>query len=90
MTTHKPCSRMICVRLSEDQYQALQHVCGANGPRSVSNFAREAMDARLHGLLSETPQSEDANQLEVQLSKLDRKIDELFKMIMSSIAELKS
>jgi hypothetical protein len=90
MTVHKPFSRMICVRLCEDEYQALQQMCVTNGARSLSNFAREAMQAHLNGLPQESMQRDRVSEFEVQLSKLDRKIDELFEIIMSSIAELKN
>ena len=90
MANHKPRSRMISVRLCEEEYEALQHLCAVNGARNLSDFAREAMQAHLNDLSPENARSNGTNEFEAQLSRLDQKIDELFKMIMSSIAELKS
>jgi predicted DNA-binding protein len=90
MTAHKPRSRMISVRLCEDEYQALQHLCAVHGAQSVSDFAREAMQAHLNDLSSANVPQNGTNEFEVQLGKLDQKIEELFKVLMSSIAELKN
>jgi hypothetical protein len=85
MPVHKPYSRMICIRLCEDEYLALQHVCVVNGMQSLSSFAREAMQAYLNGLSPKNAQCDCGKEFEAQLSKLDRKIDELFNTIKSSI-----
>jgi hypothetical protein len=89
MAVHKLRSRMISVRLCEDEYQALQQVCAGNGIQSLSSFARGAMQGHLNDLSPKNAQCNCVNELEVQLSKLNQKIDELFKMVMSSLAELK-
>lgn len=49
MTVLKPRSRMISVRLSEDEYLALRHLCLVTGARSVSDLARDAMQMVLRG-----------------------------------------
>lgn len=87
MAVGKPCTRMICIRLSEEQYQALQHVCEANGQRSLSNFAREAMDARIHGSPPERSSCECMTRLELELGRLEQKMEDLLKSIQSSLAE---
>ena len=81
---------MISVRLCEDEYQALQHLCTANGMPNLSNFVRKAMQDNLNGLHPENAQCNCMNEFEVQLSKLDQKIDELIKTVTSSLAELKN
>jgi hypothetical protein len=45
----KPRSRMISVRLSEEEYATLLHLCSATGARSVSDFTRDAMRVLLNG-----------------------------------------
>src|SRR5579862_5176161 len=40
-------SRMISVRLSEEEYSALRHLCSLMGARSVSDLTRDAMRAVL-------------------------------------------
>ena len=85
-----PRSRMISVRLCEDEYQALQRLCAVNGARSISNFAREAMQSRPNGLPPENTQCNCMNEFEARFNKLDQKIEKLCKMVMSFIADLKS
>jgi hypothetical protein len=89
MPVHKPYSRVICVRLCEDEYVALQHVCITSGTQNMSSFAREAIQAYLNGFSSKSASCDCMKEFEVQLSNLDRKIDEFFKTIVSSIAELR-
>jgi hypothetical protein len=90
MAIHKPRSRMISVRLCEDEYQALQHLCTANGMPNLSNLVRNAVQANLNGSHPENARCSCIHEFEVQLSRLDQKIDELIKTVMSSIAELKN
>ena len=45
----KPRSRMISVRLCEEEYATLLHLCFATGARSVSDFTRDAMRVLLNG-----------------------------------------
>jgi hypothetical protein len=80
---------MICVRISADQYKALQDLCTINGSQSLSTFARDAMQARINGLSTTAAQRDYVQDLSAQLHKLDRQLDELLKTITSSIAELK-
>ena len=91
MTVHRPPrSRMISVRLCEDEYQSLQRLCAVNGSRSLSNFAREAMQSCLNSPPPESIQRDCMNELEARFSKLDKKIEELCEMITSSIVDIKS
>jgi hypothetical protein len=48
-------SRMISVRLSEEEYAALRHLCLLTGARSVSDLTRDAMRAVLKRNSGEEP-----------------------------------
>jgi len=77
MTVLKPRSRMISVRLSEDEYSALQHLCATTGARSVSDLTRDAMRALLNGQVHENPPAILIDEFRTRLSNLDQKVDEL-------------
>ncbi len=46
MAVLKPRSRMISVRLSEEEYVTLRRICSLTGARSVSDLTREAILTR--------------------------------------------
>ncbi len=79
MTVLKPRSRMISIRLSEEEYAALMGLCSSTGARSMSELTRDAMrsilannnrspDSRLEGRLEE---------FHSQIARLERKLEEL-------------
>ncbi len=84
MTVLKPRSRMISVRLSEDEYSALQQMCTATGARSVSDLTRDAMRALLNGHASESSTVNYIDEFRAQLSQLDQKVEVLTLLIASS------
>src|SRR5579884_3922433 len=47
MTVYKPRSRMISIRLSDEEYIGLKRLCVVRGARSVSDLARLAMSSML-------------------------------------------
>ena len=73
MTIAKPRSRMISVRLSEDEYLALHQLCAVTGARSVSDLTRDAMQ----GLLNQVSREDALGEFRNQMSSLVRKIEEL-------------
>jgi len=77
MTVLKPRSRMISVRLSEDEYSALLQLCATTGARSVSDLTRDAMRALLDGQLRESPPANLIDEFRTRLSNLDQKVEEL-------------
>jgi len=79
---------MISIRLDEDEYQALLRVCDASGIHSLSSFARRAMQLQLDGVSSKGAECNYMQELEIRLSELNQKIDELLKIVMPSNAEL--
>ena len=77
MTVFRPRSRMISVRLSEEEYSGLKRLCGAIGARSVSDLARDAMRTLLDGNRNESAIDSRMEEFRLQMRSLDRKIDEL-------------
>lgn len=78
MTVLNPRSRMISVRLSEEEYVALRRLCSLTGARSVSDLTRDAMRI----LLSGSSKRDDVLGIRVdefrsQMRSLDRKIEQL-------------
>jgi hypothetical protein len=77
---------MISIRLSEEEYTALMSLCSSTGARSMSELTRDAMrsilhnnnashDSRLEGRLDE---------FRTQISRLERKLEELSARMESS------
>ena len=83
MTVTKPRSRMISVRLSEDEYLALQQLCAITGARSVSDLTRDAMNALLHKVSS----GDAMGEFRLQIESLVRTVEELSERIAASRAE---
>jgi hypothetical protein len=77
MTVLKPRSRMISVRLSEDEYESLRRLCTLTGARSVSDLTRDAMQILLNSSSRENALSSYLDDFRSQISTLDRKIEEL-------------
>ena len=77
MTVFKPRSRMISVRLSEEEYSALKRVCMATGVRSVSDLARDAMDTVLRGANSGGGNAPHTDDLRAQIQNIGERIERL-------------
>jgi hypothetical protein len=77
MTVLRPRSRSISVRLSEEEFAALQAVCAATGARSISDLARRAMQEVLERVDAESASSLTGNGHSVQIKSLERKVEEL-------------
>jgi len=77
MTVLNPRSRMISVRLSEEEYSTLRHLCSVTGARSVSDFARDAMRVLLNGANREIVPGILVDEFRSQMRSLDRKIEQL-------------
>ena len=87
MTEIRRRSRMISVRLSEEEYAALRHLCSLTGARSVSDLTRDAMRAVLRR--SNRDESFDDNLEEVRagMKNLEKKVEQLEAKIMHSKPE---
>ncbi len=77
----KPKSRMISIRLSDEEYEGLKNLCMSQGARSVSDLARTAMNQMLH--ISSDPTNGGSSvelrfrELHGRLNLLDRRIEQL-------------
>lgn len=77
MSVLKPRSRMISIRLSEDEYSSLLRLCSTTGARSISELTRDAMRSILVGPSHEDRISLHLEEFRSQITKLERKVEEL-------------
>lgn len=77
MAVLKPRSRMISVRLSEDEYAALRRLCQATGARSVSDLTRDAMRGLIENGTREDALGTRMEEFRAQMKSLDHKIESL-------------
>lgn len=72
-------SRMISIRVSEEEYEALRHSYTARGTRSLSELAREAMKQVLnaHGHAVCTSLESRVQTLEAQVMTLNQKLEKM-------------
>ncbi|HUV70438.1 MAG TPA: hypothetical protein VMW15_12295 [Terracidiphilus sp.] len=77
MTVLNPRSRMISVRLSEEEYSALRRLCSVTGARSVSDLTRDAMRVLLKSTSREEVLGIHVDEFRTQMRSLDRKIEQL-------------
>ncbi len=68
---------MISVRLSEEEYLALRHLCTVTGARSVSDLTRDAMHMVLRGANRDGFLGLYMDEFRNQMRDLDRKIEQL-------------
>jgi hypothetical protein len=77
MTVMKPRSRMISVRLSEEEYSALRHLCFLTGARSVSDITRDAMRTVLRGVNREDSIGSNLEEFRANMKTLEKKVEQL-------------
>ena len=75
MTVYKPRSRMISIRLSDEEYIGLKRLCVVRGARSVSDLARLAMSSML--VNEDGPVIPRVEAMRLELIALNRKVDEI-------------
>ena len=68
---------MICVRLSEEEYIALRHLCLLTGARSVSDLTRDAVQSVLSGVKREGSLGSDLEEFRVGMKSLEMKVMQL-------------
>jgi uncharacterized small protein (DUF1192 family) len=73
----KPRSRTIGVRLSEEEFVALQRLCISSGARSVSDFARKAMQDFLERTEGKHGSALEESEYMAQLKNLEHRVGEL-------------
>lgn len=89
MTVLRPRSRMISIRLSEEEYLSLRRLCSATGARSISDLTRDAMQMLLRGAHGEGHNAPHMDELRAQMRKLDQRIEQLTVDLTSFMAEAK-
>jgi len=77
MAVRKPRSRMISVRLSEEEYSALRELCSATGARSVSDITRDAMRVLLDDVNRVNTAGSRWDEFRSQMRNLDKRIEQL-------------
>ena len=77
MQVFKARSKMISIRLSEEEYLGLKRLCAITGARSVSDLAREAMGVLLKGGPGADGLGARMDEFRTQILALERKIDDL-------------
>lgn len=75
MTVLKPRSRMISVRLSEEEYSALRDLCSLTGARSVSDFTRDAMRTVLRSVNRDDPFASNLEEFRLGMKNLEKKLE---------------
>jgi hypothetical protein len=65
---------MISVRLSEEEYAALRHLCSLTGARSVSDLTRDAV---LRGVNREDSLGNNLEEFRAGMKNLERKVEQL-------------
>ena len=68
---------MISVRLSEEEYSALRHLCSLTGARSVSDLTRDAMRTVLRGVNREEPIGANLAEFRADVKNLEKKVEQL-------------
>lgn len=82
MTEIKRRSRMISVRLSEEEYAALRHLCSLTGARSVSDLTRDAMRSVLRRNGHDEFSGGNFDEFRTGMKNLEKKVEQLEAKIM--------
>jgi hypothetical protein len=84
MKVLKPRSRMISIRLSEEEYDGLCRLSEVTGAHSLSDLARNAMRLFLSLTAHERLLSDPTGAVQAQMEILGRRIDELRNQLLSA------
>ena len=86
MAESKRKSKMISLRLSSAEYDALRAIHGSHGTRSVSEFARLAMQKVIAGGIPEqTAAPVGLQELDGKVDNLDREVTRLVKVFETQV-----
>ena len=83
MKVLKPRSRMISIRLSEEEYDGLCRLSAVTGAHSLSDLARNAMRLFLSLTAHERLLTDPTGAVQAQMEILNRRIDELRNQLLS-------
>lgn len=78
-----PRSRMMSIRLSEEEYLGLKRLCSVTGARSVSDLTRDAMRGILNGASRDDILGLRLDEFRTLLKGMDKKMDHLAARISS-------
>ena len=68
---------MISVRLSEEEYIALRHLCSLTGARSVSDLTRDAVNTVLKGANLDDSFGSNLEEFRTGMKNLEKKVEQL-------------
>jgi hypothetical protein len=68
---------MISVRLSEEEYAALRHLCSLTRARSVSDLTRGAVHSILQGLPRDDSFAGNLEEFRAGIKNLEKKVEQL-------------
>jgi hypothetical protein len=89
MAVLKRKSRMISLRLSNEEYESLRSLYRIHGSRSVSEFARNAMQKVIAETASPSQSLETRlNDLDLKMSSLDQEVARLVRLVESRMTPL--
>lgn len=74
-------TRMICFRVSESDYQALKRLYRVYGARTVSEFARVAIESMVGRVSQQSPIETRLDELGLRLAALDAEVNRLGTLI---------
>jgi hypothetical protein len=77
MTVMKRRTRMISVRLSQEEYAALRDMCSLTGARSVSDVTRDAVRAVLRTVTREDSSVTDFEEFRSGMKSLEQRVERL-------------
>jgi len=84
MKVLKPRSRMISIRLSEEEYDGLCRLSTVTGAHSLSDLARNAMRLFLCLTAHERLLTDPTGAVQAQMEILNRRVDELRNQLLST------
>ncbi len=90
MKVLRPRSRMISVRLSEEEYVTLHRLCSKTGARSISDLTRDAVQVLLRGTNGDAFLGTYMDELRTQMQELHKKIEQLSADLSSHKAETRN
>ncbi len=77
MRVLRPRSRIVSIRMSEEEFTTLRRVCVATGARSLSDLAREAMRGLLNGVNQRSDGEASRIEYSAQMRDLEQKVEKL-------------
>jgi len=77
MRVLRPRSRIVSIRMSEEEFTTLRRICVATGARSLSDLAREAMRGLMNGAKQESAGESSRIEYSAQMRDLEQKVEKL-------------